>query len=145
MTYRRAAAAAMFVAVLIVDTCTKLMASTTDLTWHPDPLHDPGRPSMLTNVAVVIGGLLVACVFQSVGFAVAMAGVVGNVGWALATGGTPNPIVDITGVYPGGAVDFVAFNVADVSIYGGGVWGAMEIAIWCALAVQSRRAILRAP
>lgn len=124
--------------VLAADVITKLGAPTDGWTWHADALHDPSRAGLGTCLATIAGAALVSWAFRSIGFAVALVGVIGNVGFALVTGGTPNPIVD----------DGLAFNVADVAIQGGGVFGALEISWWVAttvVAARDRRAILRSP
>jgi hypothetical protein len=136
MKPRFAVAAAL--AVLAIDTITKVFASKTNWTWHPEPQHSEGWPGYGAVVAVIVGCVLIAVAFQSIGFAVAMAGAVGNIGWAVTTGGTPNTIVDGT----------LAFNVADIAIQGGGIFGALEVSVVAAgwiVAWQARRAILHVP
>lgn len=139
---------AAFSAVLSVDTVTKAIAPHDGWTWHTDPLSEPGRPSALMTVVVLASGVIVSLTFRSIGFAVALAGALGNIAWATTTGGTPNPFVDMTLSDPHEAV---AFNVADIAVQGGAVFGALELSIAVALlgnAAWSRRrgrAILPAP
>lgn len=130
-------------AVLAIDAATKALAPKSGWTWHHDPLNEPGKPGAMTTVAVLASAALLVWAFNSVGIAVAAAGVIGNISWAATTGGTPNPLVDD---WP--ERQLIAYNVADVAIQGGAVFGALEIsyvAAYWALAWRARRAILRTP
>ncbi len=132
------AAAVLFVAVLTVDTITKALAPHSGWTWHDHPFDDLGTANLPMSLLAIAVGLWLTVFFRSIGMAVAVAGVIGNTAWAVLTGGTPNPIVDTTLSIPG---EMVAFNVADVAIQGGALWGSVEIAF--AVAVFVRCVLMR--
>lgn len=149
MNARRWIIVGAFLVVLVSDSITKVFAPHSGWTWHDHPLQEAGRPSWSMTLFVLTTGFVCVMAFRSIGLAVALAGALGNLGWAIATGGTPNPLTDYSLSMPG---ESMAFNVADVAIQGGALFGCLEISIVVAVWFQgwvsthrARRAILPPP
>ena len=118
--------------VLAVDGITKAVAPADSWMWHRDAFAT-GPPGW-AHLPLILAGLVCAAAFRSFGFAVATAGVVGNVVWQVGTGGVPNMIVTVEDGQP------VAYNVADAAIQAGAIMGAAELAVVVAGAAVAYRA-----
>jgi hypothetical protein len=111
--------------VLTVDAVTKWRApGEGDWTWHAQARADQMPPLWHTAVFLTgcVGFVLMA---RSIGFALVLAGVLGNVVWNEATGGVPNPFTEAD---PDGRwTNLWAYNVADLALTAGGLVACVEV------------------